>query len=184
MFVGCTLLAGLAMTVYYVYIALSPFIFQNDFHVTARMYGWLMVVTSSGGIISKLTSPWIIVRYKQVKSLVIGISILTASGVLLVLLTLFHMLTVFAIIFCIFFASFSIVLIGSNAMSFALSEFNQNRGAASALYSSFQLFLSFALTTVVAYLPHPGATCLAYTLLFLGVCAYGLYSFFIKRLVL
>ena len=93
------------------------------------------------------------------------------------------MLTAFAIIFCIFFESFSIVLIGSNAMSFALSEFNQNRGAASALYSSFQLFLFFALTTVVAYLPYPGATCLAYTLLFLGVCTYGLYGFFIKRLV-
>ena len=64
LFVGCTLLAGLAMTVYYVYIALSPFIFQNDFHVTVRMCGWLMVVTSLGGIISKLISPWIIVRYK------------------------------------------------------------------------------------------------------------------------
>ena len=178
---GCTLLAGIAMAVYYLYITLSPFIYQGEFHVSSTTFGWLMTLAAIGSIMSKLLSPWMIVYYKQQQSLLIGIFILIISGTLLLSLNLFHLLTIPSSIISVFIAMFSIVIIGSNVMSFALSPFHEKRGAASALYGSFQLLLPFAITTTIIYLPHPGTEALAYSFFTFGIIALVIYLCFLKK---
>jgi len=81
LFIGCALLTGIAMSANIFYTTISSFIFQNQFHTTPIVFGWLTAVVGAAGVIGKLFSPFFILRLKNQKTLFLGIALLLSSGI-------------------------------------------------------------------------------------------------------
>jgi hypothetical protein len=101
----------------------------------------------------------------------IGILIFLSSGIFLLIPTCMGYINIPLVLIGVSIAMVGITVMGSTAMSMALSPFHTSRGSAGALFSSFQLFLSFGMSALVAALPYSGTSILASTYFFLGLLA-------------
>ncbi len=180
-FIGCVLLTGISMSATIVYTTISPFIFQQQFHTSAILFGWLTAVVGAAGIVSKLISPFFIVRLKKYKSLIMGISLLLFGGLFLSAFALMHLINIPIFLIGVSIAVFALVFIGSITMAMALSPFHDKRGSAGALFGSFQLLIAFAFSSIVASFPHPGTSLLAIAYVILGALGFVSYFTLVKK---
>lgn len=174
-FVGCVLLTGIAMSTNIIYTTLSPFIFQNQFHLSPIKFGWLTGIVGAAAILGKLISPFFILRLKNYNALILGLSLLFSSGVFLFLFNWTHIISIPVVLIGVSVAIFGLIFIGSITMAMALSPFHNKRGSAGALFGSFQLLISFSLSALAASFSHLGTEVLAITYLVLGILGLGFY---------
>ena len=179
-FVGCTLLTGVAMSANIVYVAMSSFIFQHEFHVTPITFGWLTAIVGLASILGKLISPFFIYQLKRYKSLILGLILLLFSGVLLFMFILYGYNNKYFVIVSASLTMFGIVLIGSITMSMALSPFHDRRGAAGALFGSFQLLISFIASAFATSISHGGSDVLSGSYIVLGLLGFLVYFTLIR----
>lgn len=180
-FVGCIILTGISMSANIVYVTISSFIFQKQFHTSAIVYGWLTATVGIAGVVGKLISPFFILRFKNQKALLIGIALLVLSGIFLTVFALANAVSITIVLIGVSLAILALVFVGSTTMAMALSPFHDKRGSAGALFSSFQLLISFVVSAYVASLPHLGTSLLAGTYLVLGILSVLCYLFLLRR---
>ncbi len=132
-------------------------------------YGWLMAIIGIAGVLGKLISPFFILWLKNQRALQVGIYCLLLSGISMTLFAWANHITIPILLTCVSLAIFALVFMAGITMSLALSPFHDKRGSAGALYGSFQLLISFAVSASIASVPHAGTTLLAYTFLVLGI---------------
>lgn len=184
LFVGCALLAGIIASASFIYTTTSPFIFQQEFHTTPVAFGWLTAVVGLAGITGKLISPFFILRIKNQKTLITGISLLFASGVTLSIFTFSMIITIPILLMNVSTAIVAFVFIGGVSLSMALSPFHDKRGSAGALFTAFQLIISFVLSATVASFPHLGTKALAGSYVVLGALGFVCYFSFVRGTLL
>lgn len=180
LFVGCMLLTGIGMSANIIYTTISSFIFQQEFHTSPVIFGWLTATVGVANIIGKLICPFFILRLKNVKSLLIGVVLLFISGAYLTLFSWLNAMSILVVLTGVAVAIFAFTFIGSITMSMALSPFRDKRGTAGALYGSFQLLISFAASAIAASFTHAGTSVLAVSYLSLGILAFVFYFGLIK----
>ena len=168
------------MSITMVYATVSPFIFQNHFNVTPITYGWIVLITASGGVIGKVLSPILIRKYNSLNTLFVGVILLTFSGVLVFFINLCGYINIVTITICAFIAILSAPFILPFAASKALGLFNENRGSAGALYGCFQMFIAFLMSFTVSIMTYNSIFIIGGCYLILGVIGV-LIIFYIKK---
>ena len=174
-FLGCTLLTGIVMCANIIYMSISSFIFQSEFHTTPIVFGWLTAMVGAASIVGKLIAPFIIIRLKRYKTLQLGLGVMVFSGVFMSGFAFYHRSSISVVIIGVSIAMFAMVLMSGITMAMALSPFHDKRGTAAALYGSFQLLIPFVITALLAALPHPGVMTLALSYVLLGVVGFIIY---------
>ena len=180
-FIGCALLTGIAMSANIIYMTTSSFIFQQQFHTSPIVFGWLTAIVGAAGIAGKLIAPFFILRLESRKLLIIGVSLLLFGGLLLSVFTLLQLVSIPIVLISVSMTIFAMVFIGGITMSMALSPFHDKRGSAGALFGSFQLLISFAFSAMVASFPHIGTDLLAGAYVLLGVLGFGCYFSLVRE---
>ncbi|MDF1678069.1 MAG: Bcr/CflA family efflux MFS transporter [Legionellaceae bacterium] len=181
LFVGALLLGGISLAVNIIYITLSSFIFQEQFHVSPTMFGWLTAIVGFASVVTKIISPFFIIKSKNDRVMLYGIFLLWGSGITLFIPDLFGFMSIPIVLIGASIAMAALILIGNIAMSMALSPFHDKRGSAGALYGSFQLLFSFGMSAVAAGISYSGTTILATLYILLAVFAVLLYKLFIVQ---
>lgn len=149
-FAGCVVIAGMGMAITMVYATLSSFIFQRYFNLDPTTYGWIVFITSSGGIIGKIASPILIKKITSINTLTIGVVLLAFSGVLILATSILRHISILELILFTFIAILCAPFLLPFSASKALSPFDENRGVAGALYGCFQMLIAFAMSFIVS----------------------------------
>lgn len=176
-FVGCTIMTGIAVAVGMIYATLSSFIFQMQFHLSPVVYGWLTAIAGVAGFMGRFVNTILIQRIGGQKTLLTGFLFLVAAGLFLLFFIAIHSVDILMIMFSVFLTMFSQSFITSNCSSKALSPFHDKRGSAGALYGSFQMLAAFVISGAVGMLVHDGVDLLALSFFSLGLIGVGIYYY-------
>ncbi len=174
-FVGATLITGIVSAATMVYATSSPIIFQTQYHMSPITYGWITASAGAGGFIGKLTSPFAIRKIGSQKTLLLGLVLLVIAGLWLAFFKLMNFLTVPLIMVAVFLTIFSQAYTLPGAVSRALGPFHDKRGAAGALYGSFQMLVAFLVSAITGLLSYNGVLVLTVSYCTLGVLGMVIY---------
>lgn len=131
------------------YFTISPFIFQNNFHVTPAYYGLLTLLVSGSLVVgAMINTRW--VTHFGIDKMLLFASILSffAGSILLIAVMAFHVSIVIILIFAIL-SGFSSAFFFPNGVSGALLHAKRNVGLTSALYGGLQISASFIICYIV-----------------------------------
>ncbi|PHQ79080.1 MAG: hypothetical protein COB66_07610 [Coxiella sp. (in: Bacteria)] len=180
LFIGATLLSGIAMAVNMAFSTMSSFIFQLDFHLSPIVYGWICAIVATGLVSGKIASSLYVRRLGSVHSLRFGIFLLIGGGLILWLLSVIGIRSVPIVVCVIFFTVVAQPFIVTSSMAYALAPFTERRGAAGAIYGCFQVVVAFASTSIASSLPHEGVAQLGASYCLLGLIACVLFFGLVK----
>jgi DHA1 family bicyclomycin/chloramphenicol resistance-like MFS transporter len=151
-FLVYSLAGGLATAAPFAYIAGSPDVFINQYHVTEQQYGWIFALLAGGMIgstqlnhiiLKRITSENAI-RYALMFQGVIGI--LLVGGTLLGGWHLFPMLVLMFLFLC------GQGLIGPNTTALSLAPFEHHAGSAAALLGAWRMGTGALISATVSVL--------------------------------
>jgi DHA1 family bicyclomycin/chloramphenicol resistance-like MFS transporter len=83
-YMGYTLTSSFAMAGMFAYIAGSPFVFINLYHVPAETYGWIFGTNAAGIIGLSQLNPMLLRRFTLDQMLTVGVALLAVSGLVLI----------------------------------------------------------------------------------------------------
>jgi len=174
-FAVSVVLAGFALGSVMVYAALSPFILQHMYHLSPVNYGWALGFVGFFGMLGKLLLPWFIHRYKSSANVAFGLWCLFLMGIAMMCYYVFSMVPLWVAVLAPAIVMFGQSFVLPNTAAYALMPHPKMRGAAGALYGSFQLGFGFLATAVVSWTQFPPTAELIATYLVLG--SIGLIAF-------
>ena len=136
----------------YAYIAGSPFVFMELYHVTEKQYGWIFAIIAMGLIVASQVNTLLLRRYSSEQIIRATLFCQCLAGIALVLGTYFHFLGLYSTIFLvwIFLSTQGFAFPNSSALS--LAPFTRNAGTASALMGALQLGIGAISTALVSLL--------------------------------
>jgi DHA1 family bicyclomycin/chloramphenicol resistance-like MFS transporter len=136
----------------YAYIAGSPFVFMELYHVTEKQYGWIFAIIAMGLIVASQVNTLLLRRYSSEQIIRVTLFCQCLAGIALVLGTYFHFLGLYSTIFLIwvFLSTQGFAFPNSSALS--LAPFTRNAGTASALMGAVQLGIGAISTALVSIL--------------------------------
>lgn len=136
----------------YAYIAGSPFVFMELFHVSEKQYGWIFAIIAMGLIGASQVNTFVLRRFSSEQIIRVTLFCQSLTGIALVLGSLFHVLGLYSMIFLIwvFLSTQGFAFPNSSALS--LAPFSRNAGTASALMGAIQLGIGAITTALVSVL--------------------------------
>jgi len=136
----------------YAYIAGSPFVFMELYHVSEKQYGWIFAFVAMGLITASQVNNLLLRKYSSEQIIKVTLFCQTLTGIALVIGTWFHLLGLYTTIFLIliFLSTQGFVFPNSSALCLAL--FIKNAGTASALMGALQLGIGAVSTALVSIL--------------------------------
>lgn len=180
-FVGCTLLTGIAMSAVMAYSTISAFIFQVQFHLSPVEYGWITGIAGAGGLVGRFFNPFFIKWIGSAKTLIAGLILVTFAGAIILLFKFADVMLIPIIVFAVFLTLTSQIMISSNSTSRAMSPFHDKRGSAGALYGGFQMLTAFLASALIGSFSSGGINLLAIVYLILGVLGLSIYFTMVKH---
>ncbi len=175
-FIGCCLLTGIARSVNIVYITLSAFIFQNEFHFSALEFGWLTASVGIISLIARLVLAKLIALFSLHKALEFGSQLLIISGGVTLALLIFDRQSLYSILGASVTAMSGAIFIGGITLVLALSPQKHHRGSAGALFGSLQMLISSILASVALSFKFSGSSVLGLFYFLTGILS--LYLFY------
>lgn len=143
-FCGCAGFTNLML-----YFTITPFIFQNYFHLSSEYYGLLTVMISFALIIGAIFNSKT-VNILRINGIIFIASLLSFfSGFVLWIDVLFYQPSLLIIMTGSFVMVFSSALLFPNGIAGALKSASQDIGITSALYGGLQILLSFAIIQII-----------------------------------
>jgi MFS transporter, DHA1 family, multidrug resistance protein len=136
----------------YAYIAGSPFVFMELYHVSEKQYGWIFAIIAMGLITASQVNTLLLKKYSSEQIIRVTLFCQCLAGIALVLGTYFHFLGLYSTIFLIwvFLSTQGFAFPNSSALS--LAPFTKNAGTASALMGAIQLGIGAISTALVSIL--------------------------------
>jgi DHA1 family bicyclomycin/chloramphenicol resistance-like MFS transporter len=136
----------------YAYIAGSPFVFMEIYHVSEKQYGWIFAIIAMGLITASQVNTLLLRKYTSEQIIKSTLFCQCLAGMALVLGTRFHFLGLYSTIFLIwvFLSTQGFAFPNSSALS--LAPFTKNAGTASALMGAIQLGIGAMSTALVSIL--------------------------------
>jgi DHA1 family bicyclomycin/chloramphenicol resistance-like MFS transporter len=143
-FMGYALSSGLAMAGFFAYIAGSPHVFIELYHLSAQHYGWMFGFNALGFILASQANARLVKTMAPTRVLRLSMHALALTALWLIGLPLFGETSLAAMIVPLSIAIASLGFIVPNASAAALATHGQRAGTASALMGALQ----FGLATV------------------------------------
>ena len=158
----------------YAYIAGSPFVFMELYHVSERQYGWIFAIIAMGLIGGSQVNTLLLRSYSSEQIIRVTLFCQCLAGIALVVGTWLHFLGLYSTIFLvlIFLSTQGFAFPNSSALS--LAPFSKNAGTASALMGAIQLGIGAVSTALVSILHNNTAMPMAAVM-----CACAVISFVI-----
>lgn len=154
----------------YAYIAGSPFVFMELYHVTEKQYGWIFAIIAMGLIIASQVNTFLLRRYSSEQIILVTLFCQCLAGITLVLGTYFQFLGLYSTIFLIWIFLSTQGFAFPNSSALSLAPFTRNAGTASALMGAIQLGIGAISTAVVSILNNGTAMPMASVMC---ICAMG-----------
>ncbi|HUQ64737.1 MAG TPA: multidrug effflux MFS transporter [Flavitalea sp.] len=147
-----SLTGAMASAGLYAYLAGSPFVFMELYHVTGQHYGWIFAIIAAGLITSSQLNNIILRKYTSSQIIRVTLSAQCIVGVVLVLGTLNSWLGLYGTIACIFFYLCCQGFSFPNSSALSMAPFSKEAGSASALMGSIQMALGAGASALVGFL--------------------------------
>ncbi len=146
-FTGSIAAAGL-----YAYIAGSPHVFMELYHVTGQQFGWIFAIIAGGLILSSQVNTIVLRKYSSEQIIRVALLCQSIAGCLLFIGNLFHFLGLFSTIFLIFIFLSCQGFTFPNSSALSMAPFTKNAGRASALMGAIQLGIGAFTSALVSFL--------------------------------
>ncbi len=142
-FTGYALSSGIAFAVTIVFFNLSPFIFQDQLHLSVIQYGWITALITCMVLVSRIINIPLVKYLNPHLIIALGLAVITLSSGFLLLFALLNIHSIFLITFSMMIIILGTGVIFPNATALALSAYRHISGIAGALYASLQTFSAF-----------------------------------------
>jgi DHA1 family bicyclomycin/chloramphenicol resistance-like MFS transporter len=136
----------------YAYLAGSPFVFMDLYHVTGQHYGWIFAIIAAGLITSSQLNNILLRKYTSGQIIRVTLSLQCIIAVVLVLATYNDLLGLYGTIACIFFYLCCQGFSFPNSSALSMAPFTKEAGSASALMGSIQMALGAGSAALVGLL--------------------------------
>ena len=146
-FTGAMASAGL-----YAYLAGSPFVFMDLYHVTGQHYGWIFAIIAAGLITSSQLNNVMLKKYTSSEIIRASLSLQCIIAIILVVGTYYNWLGLYGTITCIFFYLCCQGFSFPNSSALSMAPFTKEAGSASALMGSIQMALGAGASAMVGLL--------------------------------
>lgn len=146
------LTAAISAAGLYAYIAGSPHVFMELFHVTEKQYGWIFALIAMGLIGASQVNSLLLKNYTSEQIIKIALTCQSIIGVTMVLFTIFGWADLFVTIFLIFIFLCTQGFVFPNASALSLASFGHNAGSASALMGAIQMCIGAGTSGLVSLL--------------------------------
>lgn len=180
-FMRYVILSGLAFSAVILYANVVPFIIQNQMHLSARTNGTILLLAALGLCVSCFVNSRIVAYTGPKKLLLIGMGLLTLSGILLILSEYLFGLTLITLIPLMFLVTFACGFMFPNAVAMAFHNIHVKIGVAGALYGFFQISTSTLMNLLLNIIPNQGQIVLGIFYVALGICGLGLLKSYSKN---
>lgn len=131
-FIGFALTQSFVMAAMFAYIAGSPFVLQNIFHVSPQMYGLFFAINGIGIILASQITGRLAGRIHEASMLKFGL-ILAASAGTSLLIAILTNAGLIAILIPLFFVVASVGIVNTTSFALAMEKQGKQAGSASAL---------------------------------------------------
>jgi MFS transporter, DHA1 family, multidrug resistance protein len=169
-FMGYAISAGLAFAAMFAYIAGSPFVLEDIYHVSPQAFSLVFAVNALGIIIVSQTSARLVGKTSPRRLLTLGF-IGSALGSILLLLVILTDVGLIGILLAFFLVVASIGFISPNATALAMTTHRGIAGSASGLLGVLQFSIGAVVTPLVGIGGNSTALPLAIIMAFLGISA-------------
>jgi len=146
-FTGAVASAGL-----YAYIAGSPYVFMELFHVSEKQFGWIFALIAMGLIGASQLNSVLLKNYESRQIIKCALLCQSITGLLLFAGTATGMLELFSTIFFIFIFLCCQGFTFPNSSALSLAPFSKNAGSASALLGGIQMSIGAFTSAIVSIL--------------------------------
>lgn len=134
----------------YAYIAGSPFVFMELYHVSEKQYGWIFAIIAMGLIAASQVNTLLLRKYSSEQIIRVTLFCQCLAGMALVLGNYFHFLGLYSTIFLIWVFLSTQGFAFPNSSALCLAPFTKNAGTASALMGAIQLGIGAVSTALVS----------------------------------
>jgi MFS transporter, DHA1 family, multidrug resistance protein len=136
----------------YAYIAGSPYVFMELFHVTERQYGWIFALIAMGLIGASQLNSVLLKNYQSEQIIKAALMAQSITGIILFMLALLGWLELFSTIFFIFLFLCCQGFTFPNSSALSLAPFSRKAGTASALMGALQMSIGACTSALVSVL--------------------------------
>ncbi|MEO6837941.1 MAG: multidrug effflux MFS transporter [Ginsengibacter sp.] len=134
----------------YAYVAGSPFVFMEMYHVSDKQYGWIFAFIAMGLITASQVNTLLLKKYSSEQIIRATLFFQCLAGMALFLGSWFHILGLFSTIFLIWVFLSTQGFAFPNSSALCLAPFTKNAGTASALMGAIQLGIGAISTALVS----------------------------------
>ena len=174
-YIGYALAGALSVAGMFAYIAGSPFVFIELFHVMPSHFGWIFGMNAFGFVVASQFNARLVRRFGPATLLKIANRVQTGAGLTLLAAALTgagDMIGIMAPLF-VYIACIGFILPNSTAL--AMAPFRANAGMASALLGTVQFSLGALASTIIGMLHNQTPIPMAGVIAVCGVASFGLY---------
>jgi DHA1 family bicyclomycin/chloramphenicol resistance-like MFS transporter len=143
-FTGSLASAGL-----YAYLAGSPFVFMELFHVSGQHYGWIFAIVAGGLIASSQVNNLLLNRYKSEQIVPVVLSVQCFIAICMVAGTVAGVLNLYGTVACVFSYLCCQGFSFPNSSALSMAPFTREAGSASALLGAIQMALGAFASAMV-----------------------------------
>lgn len=147
-----TLAGSMASAGLYAYLAGSPFVFMDLYHVTSQKYGGIFALVAAGLITSSQINNLVLRKYQSEQIVPIALGVQSVVGVILLTGSITGFLNLYGVIGCIFVYLCCQGFSFPNSSALAMAPFAKEAGSASALLGSIQMALGAISSALVGLL--------------------------------
>ena len=178
-YMGYALAGAFCVAGMFAYIAGSPFVFIELFHVMPSHFGWIFAMNAFGFVVASQFNARLVPRYGPAALLRTANRIQTAAGLTLLAAALTGAGSIGGIMAPLFVYIACIGFILPNSTALAMAPFRTNAGMASALLGTVQFTLGAIASTIIGLLHNQTPIPMSGLIAVCGVTSFGLY----RRLV-
>lgn len=163
----------------FAYLAGSPFVFMNLFHVSEQQYGWIFAIIAIGLITSSQLNNLILKKYTSEQIILVALLVQTTAGILLLLGTSTGILGLYSTIALIFVFLSCQGFSFPNSSALSMAPFTKDAGSASALMGAIQMGFGAVASALVGLFSN--GTAVPMTGVMAGCAILGLIVLFMGR---
>ncbi len=182
-FLKNTLCGGLIYAGEVVFLTIAPFLIQQNFNLSAFLYGWLMFIAIIGFIFGSQASSYLANRLKHTQLILIGLGCCFVAVCFLFVIYFLNIETILSILSPVSFFMFGAGFVYPNTSVGAIGHFPENAGTASALLSSLQGGIAMVATAIIIAVQNNSLATLAisFAVIVLPSCMFGITIFFQEK---
>jgi MFS transporter, DHA1 family, multidrug resistance protein len=174
-YIGYALAGALSVAGMFAYIAGSPFVFIELFHVMPNHFGWIFGMNAFGFVLASQFNARLVPRYGPATLLKIANRVQTGAGLTLLAAALTGAGDMIGIMTPLFVYIACIGFILPNSTALAMAPFRANAGMASALLGTVQFTLGAVASTIIGMLHNQTPIPMASVIAVCGLASFGLY---------